>query len=93
MQSIKFINGVMHTASVYMNTKLRLLNYNANIYFNRMCSEQNLTSKYVYTKVNSHNKFMTKRLQDQTHKLRIKNEIKFGTPRNEHLTKHYTTYT
>jgi hypothetical protein len=37
--------SVMQVA--YMNTKLELLNCNANMYFNKKCLEQNLTPKYA----------------------------------------------
>jgi hypothetical protein len=53
MHSLKIINA-NHASSVYkyMNTKLKLLNCNANIYiyFNKKCLEQNLTPKYAQTK-------------------------------------------
>jgi hypothetical protein len=50
--SIKIINA-SHASSIYryMNTKLKLLNCNANIYFNRKCLEFSLTPKYAQTKI------------------------------------------
>jgi hypothetical protein len=35
-----------------MNTKLELLNCNANIYFDRTCLEQNIIPKYTRIKMN-----------------------------------------
>jgi hypothetical protein len=44
---IKFINASQESSIYkYMNTKNKLLNCNASIYFNRTCLEQNLTPKY-----------------------------------------------
>jgi hypothetical protein len=45
---IKIVNGSQASSiNKYMNTKRKLLNCNANIYFNRTCLEQNLTPKYA----------------------------------------------
>jgi hypothetical protein len=43
----------------YMNIKLKLLNCNANIYFNKTCLELGIIPKYAQTKIkiNSHNTF------------------------------------
>jgi hypothetical protein len=69
----------------YMNTKLKLLNCNANIYFNRTCLDLNLTPKYAQTRINSHNKTCAKHLEGKVHKLCLKNEIKFLYTKKQNL--------
>jgi hypothetical protein len=60
-----------------MNTKIKLLNTNANIYFNRICLEQNITPQYAQVKIHSCNKSVIKHIEPKITKIRIKNEIKF----------------
>jgi hypothetical protein len=60
-----------------MNTKIKLLNTNANIYFSRICLEQNVTPQYAQVKLYSHNKSIIKHTEPKITKIRIKNEIKF----------------
>jgi hypothetical protein len=72
----------------YMNTKLKLLNCNANIYFSKKCLAENLTPKYALTKTNvsTHNK--TRDLQEikKIQITRIKMKLNFGIIR-QHLNK------
>jgi hypothetical protein len=78
METIKIINASQaKSINKFLNTKLQLLNCNANIYFNKTCLEQNLEPKYTKVKIHSHSKAVTKRMKAQVQKLRIKNEIKF----------------
>jgi hypothetical protein len=72
-----------------MNTKLKLLNCNANIYFNRKCLELNLTTIYaqIKLKMNPHNKIVNKKMIDKFQRTRIKNEIKFWYTKKQHLNK------
>jgi hypothetical protein len=70
-----------------MNTKLKLLNSKANIYFNRTCLELNLTPKYAHARINSHNKALAKHIEDKVHKLRIKKEIKSWYAKKQNLNK------
>jgi nitric oxide reductase activation protein len=62
-----------------MNTGLKLLNCNANIYFNKKCLEQNLTPKYAQTKIKVylHNKTRYIKTINKFQKIHLKNEIKF----------------
>jgi hypothetical protein len=55
--------------------------------FNKMCLEQKLVPKYAYTKSKEHNRYATKRLQNQIHILKIKNELKFWYMKKQHLNK------
>jgi hypothetical protein len=68
-----------HASSInkFMNSKLKLLNCNANIHFNRTCLERNLTPKYAHIKINSHYKTIINHTETQTRKIRLRNEIKF----------------
>jgi adenylate cyclase class IV len=68
-----------------MNTKLKLLNCKANIYFNRTCLHLNLTPKYAQTRINSHNKTFVIYLEDKIHKLLLQNEIKFLYTKKQNL--------
>jgi hypothetical protein len=70
-----------------MNTKLKVLNCNVNIYFNRTCLDQNLIPKYAQIKIRSHNKTITRQTETQAAKLRMKNEIKFLYSKKQHLNK------
>jgi hypothetical protein len=70
-----------------MNTKLKLLNCNANIYFNKTCLELGITPKYAHTKINSRNKTFAKQIENKIHKLRIKNEIKLWYAKKQNLYK------
>jgi hypothetical protein len=70
-----------------MNTKLKLLNCNANIYFNKTCLDLNLTPKYAQTKIKTHNKILRKHIEDKMHILRIKTEIKFWYTRKGNFNK------
>jgi hypothetical protein len=70
-----------------MNTKLKLLNFNVNIYFNRTCLALNLTPKYAHIKINSHNKPLAEHIEDKVHKLHIKNKIKFWYSMKQNLNK------
>jgi hypothetical protein len=63
------------------NTKLKLLNCNANTYFNITCLEQNMIPKYAHIKVNSHKKSIVEHTESKIQKIRIKNETNFGTPK------------
>jgi hypothetical protein len=88
MHTIKVINA-RHANSInkYMNTKLKLLNYNANIYFNETCLEIGLIPKYAHTKINSHNKTFAKQIENKIHKLHIKNAIKFWYAKKQNVNK------
>jgi hypothetical protein len=46
----------------YMNTELKLLNYNANNYFNKTCLELGIIPKYAHTKINSHNNTLVEQI-------------------------------
>jgi hypothetical protein len=70
-----------------MTSNLKLLSFNASIYFNRTCLELNLTPKYAHTRTNSHNKVLAKHIEDKVHKLYIKNEIKFWYAKKQNLNK------
>jgi hypothetical protein len=78
IHSLKILNA-SHTSSIYkyMNTKLKLLNCNANLYFNRKCLELNLTPIYAQTKIkmNPHNKIVNEKMIEKFQRTRIKNEI------------------
>jgi hypothetical protein len=65
-----------------MDTKLNLMNCNANIQFNRTGLELNLTPKYT------HNNVMTKCLEAKIYKLNIKNEIKMRYVKKQNLNKY-----
>jgi hypothetical protein len=52
----------------YMNIKLKLLNCNASIYFNRTCLELNLTPKCVHTKINLHNITYAKHTEEKEYR-------------------------
>jgi hypothetical protein len=56
MHTMKIVNA-SHSSSIhtFMNMKIKLLNSNANIYFNRTCLKQNLTPQYAQIKLHSHN--------------------------------------
>jgi hypothetical protein len=73
MHTLKIVHA-SHASGIhkFMNTKIKLLKSNVNIYFNRTCLEQNLTPQYAQIKLHSHNKSESK-----ITKIRIKNEIKF----------------
>jgi hypothetical protein len=88
MQTVKIVNASQaHCINQYTNTKCKLWNCNANIYFNKMCLEQKLVPKYSYIKLNRHNRYSTKRLENQIHTLKIKNELKFWYTKKQHLNK------
>jgi hypothetical protein len=59
MHEMKIINASQASNIYrYMNTMLKLLNCNANTYFNKKCLAENLTPKFALTKtkINPHNK-------------------------------------
>jgi hypothetical protein len=90
MHSLKIINA-SHASSIYKytKTKLKLLNCNANIDFNKKCLEQNLTPKYAQRKmkVNSHNKTRDIKAIEKFQKTRVKNAIKFWYTKKQYLNK------
>jgi hypothetical protein len=47
-----------------MNIKLKLLNCNANIHFNKTCLDLNLTPKYAQTRITSRNKIFAKHVEN-----------------------------
>ena len=90
MHEMKFINACQAKCIYkYMNTKLKLLNCNANIYFNKKCLAENLTPKYALTKTktNSHNRVRDLKATKNFQITRIKNEIKFWYTKKQHLNK------
>jgi hypothetical protein len=70
-----------------MNTKLKLLNCNANIYFNTTCLEQNVIPKYARIKVNSHKKSIVEHAELKIQNIRIKNKTKFWYAKKQNLNK------
>jgi hypothetical protein len=90
MHSLKSINA-SHASSIYryMNTKLKLLNCNANTYFNKKCLGLNLTPICAQTKIkiNPHKKIVNKKMIDKFQRTRIKNEIKFWYTKKQYLNK------
>jgi hypothetical protein len=90
MRPLKLINASQASSIYkYMNTKLKLLNCNANTYFNKKRLAENLTPKYALTKakVNPHNKFRDLKTIEKFQKTRIKNKIKFWYTKKQHLNK------
>jgi hypothetical protein len=66
MHTIRVVNAShKYCINKYMNIKLKLVNCNANVYFNRTCSELNLTPKYVHTKINLNNKTYAKHIEEK----------------------------
>jgi hypothetical protein len=78
MQNIKVIHARQASSiNNFMNTKLKVLNCNVNIYFNRTCLDLNLIPKYAQVRIRSHNKTITRLTETQAAKLRIRNETLF----------------
>jgi hypothetical protein len=62
----------------YIITKKKLLNCNANIYFNKTCLKQNITPKYALIHIKTADTSeAAKHTDTQTRILRINSEIKF----------------
>jgi hypothetical protein len=78
MHTMKVVQA-NHASSIYkfMNTKIKLLNTNANIYFNRICLEQNITPRCAQVKIHACNKSVIKHIEPKITKIRINNEIEF----------------
>jgi hypothetical protein len=57
----------------YLNVKFILLNWNANIYFNKICLELKLIPRYAHINVN--NSSAAKRITEQAQKFWVKNEL------------------
>jgi hypothetical protein len=78
MLPLKIINA-SHTHSInkYMKVKHKLLNCNANIYFNKICIDQQLAPNYTHIKIKQNTSFAAKRTEKEAQKLWIKNKLKF----------------
>jgi hypothetical protein len=77
MNNIKFIKARQAKEIYqYKNTKEKLHNTNAAIWYNKICKVQNLTPKYISIKVNGRNKQSHNTLQTAI-KTRINQELKY----------------
>jgi hypothetical protein len=66
MQTLKMVEeSQARSINKYVNIKRKLLNCNANIYFNRICKELKVVPKYAKMKIISH-KIKTEHLTDKT---------------------------
>jgi quinol monooxygenase YgiN len=87
--TMKFIDASQAYSIVkYTNTKRKLLNCNANIYFNKACLRHNITPKYAQVHIKTANTSKAaKHTETQTRLLRIKNEVKFLYKKKQQLNK------
>ena len=76
MNHLKIINASRSLIHEYENLKRKLVNCNANIYFNRQCYEKRLVPNYAKIKIPI-NFPAAKFTQRKTQNLRIKDEIKY----------------
>jgi hypothetical protein len=75
--NFKIINASQaYSIQKYVTTERKLLNCNANIYFNKTCLKQNITPKYAQIHIKTANTTeAAKHTETQIRTLRIKNKI------------------
>ena len=76
MASIKFVACQAHTIFQYKNTRIKVLNCCANIYFNKQCLIKKIVPNYANIKLPNTSP-ATRTTQKKIHTVRIKDEIRF----------------
>jgi hypothetical protein len=76
---LKIVNAnLAYSINKYKNAKRKLLNCNADIYFNKSCIAHKIIPKYARINIKTSNySIAAKQTERQTRTLRAKNEIKF----------------
>jgi len=84
--NIKIHASQAKTIHNYKSLKLKVLNCNANIYFNKQCLNKNIIPTYAKIKINIKNSSTAAtKTKEKAQKMRLKEEIKFLYKKKEHL--------
>jgi hypothetical protein len=83
--NLKFTARQANTIHKYKDLKLKIMNCNANIYFNRQCLIKRVTPNYANKIKISHTSPAAATTQKKTQIQRIKDEIKFLYKKKQHL--------
>jgi hypothetical protein len=82
--TVKVLASQAYSINKYKNIKLKLLQCNANIHFNKQCLQNNVIQKYAQCKV-PRTSPATKFTKQKINTIRIKDEIKFLYKKKNHL--------